>query len=107
VNGSQNKRVVADAALECFIDGKAVEAILRDLSTGGAMIEVKGAEASPGDTGLLRFLGLTSMMGRVSWRQRTMIGFEFKNSLHPSVVEYLGFHSDRCAFRDADSQKVA
>ena len=58
------------------------------------MVEVRDYAAKPNDTLLLKIVGLTSLIGRVCWQERSMIGFEFKNRLHSSVVSYLGFPED-------------
>ena len=101
------QRIDTKIDLECLIAGQPVDAVLRNLSAGGAMLEVARGNASSGDIVLLKILGLTSLIGRVCWKERSMVGFEFKTRLHPSIIRYLGFPDDGPDFEDMQPQRVA
>jgi hypothetical protein len=91
-------RVEATVPVELFVWGKLRNALLKDLSINGALLEIPlDLQLAPGELVLIRPYGFASAAGKVRWSSGNEISIQFLHALHSTVVElavneYTGEH---------------
>ncbi|HYD25285.1 MAG TPA: PilZ domain-containing protein [Croceibacterium sp.] len=86
-------RFPTDLEADCRSGGHAWKSRMRNVSTGGCMIECPEAELAKGGPLRLRLKGLPAIDGEVAWQHRGHAGVKFRAALEPALLEELAFRT--------------
>lgn len=92
------ERLVTDREVTCFFRGIPTKAFMYDLSVDGCMVDGLGASIAEGDVLSLKFEEEIGAKGQVVWQRNGCAGIHFFESVHPVIVQYLGFRRPAEAF---------
>jgi hypothetical protein len=94
-------RFPTELEADCRSSDTSWKSRLRNISTGGCMIECPDAELAKGAPLRLRLKGLPAIDGEIAWQHRGHAGIKFRQDLRPALLEDLAFRTPGYAFDPA------